>query len=550
MPQPGRRAAAIAAACLASACGAPSRDAEPPLIRLFDDLGDHRRAISTASPAAQRYFDQGLALGYGFNHEAAERSFREAARRDPGCAICWWGVALALGPNINAPMGPEAAGLAWAAAQRALSLAAGASPVERDLIEALAQRYSPDADSPGSPDRAALDLGFANAMREVQRRYPDDLDVATITAEALLDLSPWSYWVSASEPKETTREALALLEGVLARDPSHPGANHYLIHAYEEHHPERALPAAERLAALAPGSGHLVHMPSHIFWRVGRYADALEINRRAVAVDEATFAWCGRRGLYAVLYYPHNLHFVYAAAGAEGRGDLALVSARRLVAEIRDESLRAFPPAEEFVVMPAFALLRFGRYDALLGEPAPPPGRRYATGIWYYARGVAHARRGDAAAAEAELASLRAVGGEEALARLDFSNVPASRYLALAASHLAGEVAAARGETDRAVAALEEAIRIQDAMQYTEPPRWWLPLRQALGAVLVDAGRVEEAEAVYREDLRRVPRNGWSLFGLARSLEAQGRASEAAAARTGFRNAWARADVEIRSSRL
>jgi tetratricopeptide (TPR) repeat protein len=291
-------------------------------------------------------------------------------------------------------------------------------------------------------------------------------------------------------------------------------------------------------------------MPSHIFWRVGRYEDALEINRRAVAVDETTLAWCGRRGLYPLLYYAHNLHFIYAAASAEGRADLALSSARRLAAEIGPESLRTLPAAEELVVMPAFALLRFGRYDALLAEPAPPAERRYATGVWHYARGVAHARRGDAAAAEAELASLRAVGAEAALATLVFSNVPASRYLELAAGHLAGEIAAARGETERAVAALGAAIGIEDAMQYIEPPRFWLPLRQSLGAVLLEAGRAAEAEAVYREDLRRNPRNGWSLFGLAQSLEAQGRAGEAAAARTGFRNAWARADVELRSSRL
>jgi tetratricopeptide (TPR) repeat protein len=545
---PGIRIAAASAALLvASACGGASPDREPPLIRLFDDLGDHHRPISTRSSEAQRYFDQGLVLLYGFNHEAAVRSFQEAARREPGCAICWWGVAYSLGPNINAPMGPDAAREAWEAVERARALASAASPVERDLIEAVAQRYAPD---PESADRAALDRAFATAMQEVQRRHPEDLDVAALTAEALMDLSPWNYWISESEPKPQTREALRLLESVLARDPSHPGANHYLIHAYEEYQPERAVPAAERLAELAPGSGHLVHMPSHIFWRVGRYGDALEINRRAADVDEATFAWCGRRGLYAAIYYPHNLHFLYSAAAAEGRGDLALSSARRLAAQIDAEALRAFPAAEEFLVMPTFALLRFGRFDAVLGEPAPPAEQRYATGIWRYARGLADARRGDAAAAGAELASLRAVAGEEALGRLDFSGVAASRYLELAVRHLEGEVAAARGETEAAVAALEEAIRVQDAMQYTEPPRWWLPVRQALGAVLLEAGRVEAAEAVYREDLRRVPRNGWSLFGLARSLSAQGREAEAAAVETGFRNAWARADVELGASRL
>lgn len=532
---------------LAAACGGRSGEPEPPLIQLFDDLGDHQRPISSASPEAQRYFDQGLILVYGFNHEAAGRSFREAARRDPACGICWWGVALALGPNINAPMGPDAALEAWSAVGRARALANGASPLERELIEALAKRYAPD---PQPTNRAPLDQAYADAMLELQRRHPDDPDLATLSAEALMDLSPWSYWLSEAEPKPATSEALALLEGVLASDPSHPGANHYLIHVVEEYHPDRGLPAAERLAAIAPGAGHLVHMPSHIFWRVGRYQDALEINRLATQADEATFAWCGQRGLYAALYYPHNIHFLYAAASNEGRGDLAISSARRLGAAINDEALRAFPGAEEFMVMPSFALLRFGRFDAVLGEPAPAPERRYATGIWHYARGLAHARRGDAAAAAPELVALRSLAAEESLAGLDFSGVPASRYLELALAHLEGESAATRGEPGAAVAALERAIAIQDAMQYTEPPRWWLPVRQALGAVLLADGRPEAAEAVYREDLRRIPRNGWSLYGLGRSLSAQGRTTEAAAVETGFQNAWARADTELGASRL
>jgi tetratricopeptide (TPR) repeat protein len=408
-------------------------------------------------------------------------------------------------------------------------------------------RYAPD---PERAERAALDQAYADAMVELQRRHPDDRDVATLTAEALMDLSPWSYWLSGSEPKPATSVALGLLEEVLERDPDHPGANHYLIHVVEEYHPERAVPSAERLAALAPGAGHLVHMPSHIFWRVGRYEDALEINRRAAAVDEATLAWCGRRGLYAATYYPHNLHFLYAAAASEGRGDLALSSARRLVAQINDEALGAFPGVEEFTVMPTFALLRFGRFDAVLGEPAPAPALRYATGIRHYARGVAHARRGDAAAAGPELAALRSIAAEEGLAGLGFTGVPASRYLELAIAHLEGESAAAGGDPDAAVAALERAIALQDAMQYTEPPRWWLPVRQSLGVVLLSDGRAEEAEAVYREDLRRNPRNGWSLYGLGRSLATQGRATEAAAVDAGFRNAWARADTELGASRL
>jgi tetratricopeptide (TPR) repeat protein len=411
----------------------------------------------------------------------------------------------------------------------------------------VALRYAP---APAAAERAALDRAFSDAMVALARRHPDDLDAATLAAESIMDLSPWSYWTPEGEPKAETRTAIELLEGVLARDPTHLGANHYLIHAMEEHAPERALASAERLAALAPAAGHLVHMPSHIFWRVGRYEEALEINQRAAAADEAWFAWCGGRGLYAALYYPHNIHFLYASASAEGRSDLTVSSARRLVAQIPASTLASFAPAEEFLVMPTFALLRFGRYDAVLGQAQPPADQRYATGIWHYARGLAHARRAEPDAAAAELAALREVAAEPALRELIFSWVPASDYLKVAERHLAGELAASRGDTDAGVAALGEAVRAQDAMQYTEPPRWWMPLRQAQAALLLEAGRAAEAETVYREDLRRNPKNGWSLFGLAQSLRAQRRAAEAAAVESGFRNAWARADVELRASRL
>ena len=536
----------LGALALAAACGGSPPDGDEPLIGLFEDLGSHRRPITTDSELAQRYFDQGLNLSYAFNHDTAVSSFEEAARLDPDCAICFWGMALALGPNINAPMGPEAGIRAHAAAQRAQALAPAAREVERDLIAAVALRYSADPEA----DRASLDRIYAEAMREVQRRHPDDLDVATLTAEALMDLSPWDYWTGDAEPRAQTPQVLALLEGVMERDPQHPGANHYYIHAVEEFFPERAVPAAERLVGIAPDAGHLVHMPSHIFWRVGRYEEALEINQRAAAADEAFFGWCRAAGLYRIVYYPHNIHFLWAAAVAEGRSDLALSSARNLASKVPDSMIEEFAGAEEWRAIPLFTMARFGHWDAIRGEPQPAPAHRYTTGAWHYARGLASVRQARLDEAATELAALQAIAESEALASLDFVGEPAADYLRIGAHHLAGELAAARGEVDAAVAELEQAVRIQDAQIYTEPPRWYFPLRQALGAVLLDAGRAEQAEAVYRLDLAQHPRNGWSLYGLARSLREQGRDPEAAAIETGFTNAWERADIKLAASRF
>jgi len=544
---------ASSAACDLQRAAAPAGEPGGAAIavpKLLDDLGGRSRPITTRHAGAQRYFDQGLALTYGFNHEAAVRAFREAARLDPACASCEWGVALALGPNINAPMGPEAGREAHAAAQRALTLARGASAVsavERALVEALAQRYV--AEPP--EDRSELDRAYAVAMQAVQASHPEDVDVATLTAEALMDLSPWSYWTADGEPREHTREIVALLEGVLARDPEHLGANHYYIHAVELPAPEKAVAAADRLARLAPDAGHLVHMPSHIYWRVGRYEDALEINRRAIASDERVFAWCRPGAFYRAAYYPHNIHFLWAAASAEGRGELALTAARKLAAET--EPLHAeFSFMEEFIATPILTLVRFGRFDAVLGEPMPPTERPYLTGIWHYARGIAFVRLGDPNAAERELAALHEAAARPEAETLGLAGGTASAraLLAIGEAHLTGEIDAARGDPDAAVSALEGAVAHQDALAYMEPPPWYFPVRQALGAVLLEADRAAQAEATYRRDLEQYPRNGWSLFGLARSLEAQGRNDEADLVQQGFERAFARADVRLERSRF
>jgi tetratricopeptide (TPR) repeat protein len=550
----GQGACALLLTALLAGCSATTQPqpeeasataAEAP--KLLSGLGAHRFPVTTASDEARRYFHQGLALSYGFNHAAAIDAFAYAAKLDPGCAACWWGQALALGPNINAPMGPDAAREAYAAVQRARDLAENAGPMERALIEALALRYA--AEPP--EDRAALDLAYANAMRGVQARFPEDLDVATLTAESLMDLYPWNYWTKDAKPREHTAEIVSLLEGVIAADPTHVGASHYYIHAVEEHFPEKAEAAADRLTDLAPDAGHLVHMPSHIYWRVGRYEDAADINVRAAQADERYFALCRPGAFYRALYYPHNVHFLWAAAAAEGQSALALTTARKLAAKV--EPLHAeFPLVEEFLTIPHLTLVRFGQWDAALGEPAPPAGRPFQEGVWHYARGIAQVRLGRLDEAEASLGAVRRVAATPEAKALVVAGGTSSAdvLLGIGADHLAGELASARGDTDAAVALLERAVAEQDGLAYIEPPAWYFPTRQALGAVLLEAGRAADAEPVYRTDLAQYPKNGWSLYGLARSLEVQGRPDEADWAQQGHRHAFARADVTLASSRF
>ncbi|HSJ99267.1 MAG TPA: hypothetical protein VLC53_19485 [Myxococcota bacterium] len=514
---------------------------QPP--RLFEGLGGIHQPISSQVPEAQQYFNQGLALTYGFNHEAAIDSFREAARLDPQCAICWWGVAYAWGPNINAPMGPQGAAEAWKAAQEAKRLARHASPAERAWIEALQTRYVEDPEASAGAERKALDRGYADAMRGLRRAQPENLHVAALFAESLMDLSPWNYWQDDGSPREHTEEVAESLAFVLEREPNHVGALHFWIHLYERFEPERAEAQADRLWQLAPSAGHLVHMPAHIYFRVGRYAESADVNERAAAADVAWFSWCRAPQAYAALYYPHNLHFLWASALAQGDFDGSITAARRLVAQIRDDQLRDFPFLEDFLTTPLLTFARFGEWDLVLGEPAPPAERRFQTALWHYARGLAFARTRDLAGAAEERAALAAIAVDPQLGAMifDTSGGTAGERLGVARLHLDGEIAAARKDTGAAVEALEEAIEIQDAMPYAEPPPFYVPIRQVLGGVLLDANRAAAAEQVFREDLHRYPNNGWSLYGLAKSLEKQGKKAQAGWAQEGYRNAWARA---------
>lgn len=520
--------------------GAPTQSGQE--VPLLDNLGTHHYAISTASPQAQAYFDQGLRLYYAFNHQEAIRSFREAQRIDPDCAMCWWGEALAWGPNINLPMDSASAVAARAAADRALELRDGANERERALIDALSERYAP---APG-PERAALDSAWARATTRLSERYPDDDEILVLRGEAVMDLRPWDYWTEEGELHPGIPEALEGFERVLARNPDHPGACHFFIHAVEKVQPERAVSCAERLASLMPGAGHLVHMPGHIYIRVGRYEDAIEANRHAVHADE-TYIQDVRpgMGIYTAGYYPHNYDFMAFAAAMVGRGDLAVESAEKVASLLPRELFGA--PGMTFLQHYATRHLQlkvgFSRWQDVLDAPAPADDLPHALAMWRYARGRALAAGGDLAGAEAELAQVREAARALEGVRLEFNG--ADTVLEIAAAVLAGHIARARGELDEAADHLSEAVRLEDTLLYGEPPEWTIPTRHELGAVLLAAGRPEEAERVWREALDRFPENGWSLHGLADALEAQGRTDEARGIDQRFRKVWAEADFEL-----
>jgi tetratricopeptide (TPR) repeat protein len=514
---------------------------------LYDNLGTYRQAITTSSPQAQAYFDQGLRLLYAFNRVEAHRAFREAARLDPGCAMCYWGIAMTAGSNYNSPTDGERERVAWEAIQRARALAGRVTDRERATIEALATRHSPDPKA----DRAPLDRAYADAMRDVTRRFPSDLDAATLYADALMNLRPWNLWTQDGKPQPDTEEILRTLERVLAANRNHPGANHLYIHAVEASPtPQLGIPAADRLGGLIPGAAHIVHMPSHIYFRVGRYADAYAVNVRAVQVDREYFQKGEASPIYRMLYSPHNIDFIWMAASMEGRSAETIRAARELAAEAPVEMVRESPDMENFLAAPLFALARFGRWEELLREKAPPEDLYYVRGSWTYARGLALAATGKTEQARRELAELRAIAERVPPDRILASFFKTADMLRLAADVLAGEIAARSGDTGAAVKHLTEAIRVQDGQWFTEPPPWYYPVRQSLGAVLLQAGRAAQAEAVYREDLRRNPENGWSLFGLAQSLRVQGKTWEAADAEARFRKAWPRADVTLTASRF
>jgi tetratricopeptide (TPR) repeat protein len=512
----------------------------------LQNLGPHTFPVTTLSRDAQLFMNQGLNLAYGFNHAESGRSFREAARLDPDLAMAYWGQALVLGPNINAEMDPANEPVAHELVQKAVSLKSKASPREQAYIDALAKRYT------GKPeDRAAADKAFAGAMREVAKSFPDDLDAQSLYAESMMDLRPWGYWMPDGEPQEGTAEIVSMIESVLERDSHHPLALHLYIHLIEPTEtPEKAEIAADRLLTLMPGAGHMVHMPSHIYQRIGRYEDAARSNELAVLADEDYITQCRAQGLYPMGYYPHNIHFLWFAATMDGRGQVAIDNARKVAAKVPDEALKEMPLTAGFRVVPYYALTRFGRWDEMLKEPAPPAHSLYVTGVWHYARGLSFLGKGNLAEAEKELAEVKRIAEDPALDFALFSPNKANVIFAIAPEVLGGEIEAAKKNYDKAIAHMERAVRMEDGLVYTEPSEWHFPPRHALAAVLLEAGRAREAETVYWEDLRRNRENGWALYGIAKALEAQGKTDQAAMMMERFEKAWSRADVKLTSSRM
>jgi tetratricopeptide (TPR) repeat protein len=512
----------------------------------LQNLGSHTFAVSTRNRQAQQFMSQGLNLAYAFNHAEARRAFREAARLDPNLAMAYWGQALVLGPNINALMEPNEEPQANELVQKAMSLRSRASARERAYIEALAQRYSGAAS-----DRKPRDKAYADAMRAVHARFPQDLDAAMLYVESVMDLRPWGYWQRDGTPHEGTVEIVAITERVMARNPRHPAALHMYIHLMEgTGMPEKAERAADTLLTLMPAAGHMVHMPGHIYQRVGRYADAIRANELAVAADEDYITQCRAQGLYPMAYYPHNIHFLWFSATFDGQSRTAIESGQSLASKIDDETLKAVPLLAGFRMVPYYALTRFGRWDEMLKEPEPPAYSPFLRAVWHYTRGLAFVATGRTDAAIPELNRLRELLGDESMKQPLFSPNLAGLVLAPAPEVLEGEIAAARGEFDRAIAHLERAVRLEDSLVYTEPAEFHYPPRHALGAILLEAGRPAEAETVYWEDLRRNRENGWALFGLLQALRAQQKADEASLIEARFSKAWARSDVTLTASRF
>jgi tetratricopeptide (TPR) repeat protein len=526
----------------------PEPDLGPVGATLLEGLGEHGMPVTHQGAAAlQRWFDQGLMLAYGFNHDAAERSFLKATELDPQCAMCWWGAALVLGPHVNAPMDPDNNAKAWSRLQKALALAPQADEREQAYIQALAARY---AEKPPE-DRQPLDRAYADAMAGLAQRYPDDLDAVTLYAEALMDLQPWDYWDAQQQPVGETTRIVSQLESVLARNPDHPGALHLYIHAVEASpEPQRGVDAADRLRELVPGSGHLVHMPAHIYTRVGRYNDAVIANQKAIEADDAYLATCRPApGVYPLGYVPHNHHFLWWTASMQGESATALAAAKETAKRAwLPELIRAPDMAflQDYWITPLKARVQFQRWDDIRATAAPEEDLAYPMAIWHFAQGMAAVHGDEMNVAADHMKALAAAAADPAFEQILIGpRHPLSTTLKIAERVLAGTLAQANKDYPAAIAALEQGVTLEDGAAYFEPPLWHQPVRQKLGAVLLAAARPADAEAVFREDLRRNPDNGWSLYGLEQALLAQKRAGDAAQVARQLQRAWAHADTQL-----
>jgi len=513
---------------------------------LLKGVGVINHPVSTKNKQAQQFFNQGIALIYAFNHLEAERAFIQAQKLDPKMAMAWWGQALALAPNINDPITPDRAGRAYAAIQIAIQKSKGKPPVERDYINTLARRYSPDKDA----DRTKLDLTYAQAMGDLAKKYPDDPDAQVLYASALMETMPWDYYQPNGDPKPEIVVVQTTLESAIKRWPNHTGALHLYIHAVEASStPNRGEPVADALAPLAPSAGHLVHMPSHIYLRVGRWEDAADANRKASLADEDYIAQCHAQGLYPISYYPHNLHMGSFAASMQGGSTEAISLAYKMKEKIPAEVGDEMPFwGNIFTSLPVLAEIRFGRWEDILKYPQPSAKLLAANAIWHYGQGLALIRTGKADQADEHVAAIKKIAADPALKDMKMGNNLADQMVAISQNALVGELAASHKQWDVAIASLQKAVDIQDSLHYNEPEDWYLPMRHALGAALLEAGKPAEAEQVYRVDLQKHPKNGWALYGLAKSLRAQGKNDEAELVEAQYSLSWMHADVKLASS--
>lgn len=517
---------------------------------LFTNLGTNHFPITTSSNLAQKYFDQGVILSYGFNHEEAFRSFKEVARLDSNCAMAYWGMAYVLGPNINLQMDSSVVHSAYEAIQKAIALLDNETQREKDYVMTLAKRYS----SEKLKDRTPLDQAYSDAMRELANKYPDDLDASTLFAESIMDLHPWDYWLTDGTPQPWTSEILSTLERVMEKDSAHHGANHLYIHAVEaSKNPERGLNSAERLKFLAPGAGHLVHMPSHIFIRVGKYHEGSLANIRAVKSDEAYINQCNQQGFYPLAYYPHNYHFLWATATLEGDSKTAIDAAIKTSQKPPDSLMDVcgYQTLQHFAAIPLYAYVTFGKWDEILKYSEPQDKRPYSKAVWHYARAMALIANNNLAEAQKEISELGILRNNKSIDELSIWGInSAGNLIKIAYEVTNGELEAKKKNYSQAISYLKKAVELEDQLRYDEPPTWFYPCRQNLGAVLIDAGKYAEAQKVYEENLKEVPENGWGLYGLYQALLKQNKTNEAENVLKRFKEAWKYSDITLNSSRI
>ncbi len=513
---------------------------------MMSGLGNLHHPVSTKNPEAQKFFDQGLTLIYAFNHEEATRSFQRAAELDPKLAMAWWGYALAVGPNYNeSTIDPARMKAAVEAMQKAQAALSNASEAERVYIDAMTKRFSLEE----KPDVKKLGTDYSTAMREVFRQFPDDLDAATLYADSLMNVQPWQLWSRDGKPLGNTEEIVSVLESVLRRDPQHIGANHLYIHAVEaSRNPQRGLPSAGVLGKLVPSAGHLVHMPGHIYIRTGDYAEAAKVNIDAANVDRQYIKTTGANGMYPAMYFSHNLHFQVENFNRTGQYAEASRAARELQANVQ-QHIKAMPMVEGFMPYPMFVLLRFGRWEQMLKLPEPDKSQAITTTVWHYARGIALAATGKVAEAKREQQIFNSIV-KDIPGETPFGLNPAKDVLAIAQSVLEARINWAQGNKSAAIEAWRKAVVAQDALNYDEPPGWYFPVRESLGAALLLNGEAAAAEKIFREDLEFNPRNGRSLFGLLESLKAQGKNDAAQWVEAEFKAAWKNADVQLTRENL